>query len=52
MKVLVISNAGQENELRLKKTQDDVQIVFKKKLSEEPNLMMLFSFLITRKAIL
>jgi 3-hydroxybutyryl-CoA dehydrogenase len=46
MKVLVISNASQENELRLKKTKDDVQIVFKKKLSEEPNLKAYDAFFI------
>ncbi|HXS58841.1 MAG TPA: 3-hydroxyacyl-CoA dehydrogenase family protein [Hanamia sp.] len=46
MKVLVISNIGQENELRLKKAKDDVQIIFKNKLSEETNLKSYNAFFI------
>jgi 3-hydroxybutyryl-CoA dehydrogenase len=46
MKVLVISNIGQENELRLKKVKDDVQIIFKNKLSEETNLKSYNAFFI------
>lgn len=46
MKVLVISNAGQGNELRLKKVKQDVQIVFKNKLSEETNLQSYDAFFI------
>lgn len=37
MKVLVISNASQENEIRLKKVKEGVEIIFKNKLSEESN---------------
>lgn len=46
MKVLVISNADQGNELRLKKVKDEVQINFKNKLSEESNLELYDVFLI------